>query len=774
MMIPRLSLLSSLLSLSICLPALATSLQVGEAVEVLWNNSWWPAKVQRLEGDRYCITYEGFDHSWDECITSDRIRPVQASPEAAAKRLYQTGFQNLIRRQYVAAITDLEKSLRLAQVNHLDSVASLVVQERTLNALALAYVIVGDFQQLQKTAEHHLKVAEQLQDPSAATIALTRLGSSYFYRGDFTKAASLQQQAIDRAASGAPATQKFAIAALAETYLAQGQPQSAIALFQQIKPLGTDPELQLTALQGLGVAYTMQQQYPQAVDVLQQAIQLAERNQGLFDSSQLGNAVNNLGYALYRSSNLPQAEAQLRRALKIWETQRSPIDPTQLLKVSLLESQILSYNTLQKVLVQQHQPEAALEISEQGRAQVFLELVAERISPEAAHRLATEAITLARIRAVAKTHRATLVEYSLIDTRPQFSIPGQVEATELLIWVVKPTGEVVFRSVDLQSRKSAIENLVFEAREAIGAGGRAGANPLAQHRPNSPEKLRQLYDFLIAPIADQLPTDPQQRVIFIPQRQLFLVPFPALLNPAGQPLIDQHTILTAPSIQALELMSQRSPRSQMSPLIVGNPTMPTILTQASTSPESLSSLPGAEAEATTIAHQLNSVALTGAQAKRSIVLQRMPQASLIHLATHGLLDDFQGIGIPGAIALAPDGTGEPNDGLLTAGDLLDPKLRLQAELVVLSACDTGRGRVTGDGVLGLARSLMVAGTPSVIVSLWKVPDQPTANLMTTFYQSWRQQGLDKAQALRQAMRQVKQTAPDPINWAAFTLIGSAD
>jgi CHAT domain-containing protein len=147
-------------------------------------------------------------------------------------------------------------------------------------------------------------------------------------------------------------------------------------------------------------------------------------------------------------------------------------------------------------------------------------------------------------------------------------------------------------------------------------------------------------------------------------------------------------------------------------------------------------------------------------------MQQMPNAGLIHLATHSLLDDQQGLG--SAIALAPSGN---DDGLLTATELLT--MRLQANLVVLSACNTGRGRITGDGVVGLSRVLISAGAPSVLVSLWSVPDAPTAELMTQFYR-YQRQGLDKAQALRQAMLTTKQQQPNPRDWAAFTLIGEAE
>lgn len=121
------------------------------------------------------------------------------------------------------------------------------------------------------------------------------------------------------------------------------------------------------------------------------------------------------------------------------------------------------------------------------------------------------------------------------------------------------------------------------------------------------------------------------------------------------------------------------------------------------------------------------------------------------------------------IALAPT---KDDNGLLTAEEILN--LKLNAELVILSACDTGRGRITGDGVIGLSRSLISAGIPNVIVSLWSVPDAPTAELMTEFYRQLKLTG-DFAQSLRQAMLKLKEQYPNsPKEWAAFTLIGEAE
>ena len=317
---------------------------------------------------------------------------------------------------------------------------------------------------------------------------------------------------------------------------------------------------------------------------------------------------------------------------------------------------------------------------------------------------------------------------------------------------------------------------LLSSREAIGVRGRGSSivvEPLSQ--VDQTERLKQLHKILIEPITDLLPIDPNNNVIFIPQEELFLVPFPALQDANGKYLIEQHTILTAPAIQVLDLTQQQKIKVQQANskelVIVGNPTMPKVPPKIGEPPQQLASLPSAEKEAKAIATILKAKAITGNKAKKSAILPLLPKARIIHLATHGLLDDFIGLGVPGAIALAPSGNGELNDGLLTANEILD--LKLNAELVVLSACDTGRGRITGDGVIGLSRSLIAAGTPSVIVSLWSVPDAPTAELMTEFYRNWLERKLDKAQALRQAMLKTMKNHPNPKDWAAFTLIGEA-
>jgi CHAT domain-containing protein len=174
----------------------------------------------------------------------------------------------------------------------------------------------------------------------------------------------------------------------------------------------------------------------------------------------------------------------------------------------------------------------------------------------------------------------------------------------------------------------------------------------------------------------------------------------------------------------------------------------------------LANLPGSEAEAKTIAEILQVTPLIGQAADKQKVVSLLQQSPIVHLATHGLLGTLKG-DIPGAIVLT--------NGFLTSSEIFD--MQLQADLVVLSACDTGRGDLTGDGVVGLSRSLAVAGVPSVIVSLWEVSDDATMSLMSEFYRNLRVKKLAKSQALRQAMLTTMQVYPKPVLWSAFMLVG---
>ena len=141
--------------------------------------------------------------------------------------------------------------------------------------------------------------------------------------------------------------------------------------------------------------------------------------------------------------------------------------------------------------------------------------------------------------------------------------------------------------------------------------------------------------------------------------------------------------------------------------------------------------------------------------------------NILHLATHSTIDPEDSK--KSKIILQPD---TKEDGILTIDEILT--LKLQADLVSLSSCQTGLGHyVQGEGVMSFCRSFFYAGTQSLLVSMWKVPDQPTAALMSDFYKRLYKKDFNKIGSLREAKLKLTKKADyaDPYNWASFVLLG---
>jgi len=601
--------------------------------------------------------------------------------------------------------------------------------------LSIALSSVGKFDESIKTLEREIVVAQAFKDKRSEAYLLHTLGNAYYYKGKMLDARNKYLESLEM-------SKKYGLS-------------------------GT----QAAALSGLG---NVSNSLDEAISFYQQSLMIHEENKDYADTVLL---FNNLGNSFLKKGDFSQAEKYLRKAVDISKSLLEKLSDSQRISFCDVCEQSKQFLLLQLAQVAQNKFEAALQTSEIGRARAFhkafIASLLKRGIQALGSNLQSSNVSITQIQQVAKVQNATLVQYSIADEN-------------LYIYIVQHNGDIQFRKVNISALGKSLNEFVNISRDGLGVRGRSNdADVLVALSPEKQQKLqeqrdrslRQLHQLLIEPIADLLPKDPNQRVIFMPQGELFLVPFPALLNAQNQPLITQHTILTAPSIQTLDLThktAQSLPKRDRPALVVGNPTMPTISTVIGDPPTKLAALPGSETEAIAIAKQLNTQAIIGANARKNTIVKLMQTAGVIHLATHGLLDSFKG-DTPGAIALAPNdpnGKGDRNDGLLTSGEIFD--LKLNADLVVLSACDTGRGDITGDGVIGLSRSLFVAGVPSVIVSLWKVPDDSTALLMTEFYKNWKDLKLDKAQALRQAMLTTMKTHPNPRDWAAFTLIGEAE
>ncbi len=641
-----------------------------------------------------------------------------------------------------------------------------------LGIVGSAYRYLGNYAKAIEYAQQYLAIAREIKNRQGEGSALGILGETYRYLGNYAKAIDYTQQylAIAREIKNRQ-SEGLALGNLGIAYGSLGNyaevieyAQQQLAIAREIK----DRRGEGSALGNLGLAYLYLGNYAKAIEYTQQQLAIARE---IKDRQGEGNALNNLGFALLKAGNPTEAEKMLFDAIKVWESMRQMLGSNDANKISIFERQARTYRLLQRVRVAQNNPIAALEIAERGRARAFVDLLTQRLSTGDANSVIAAAPNQDQIRQIAKAQNATLVQYSII--YDEFQIQGKSEWREsaLYIWVIQPTGEITFRQVDLkplwQKNNASLRSLIIGNQEFLAVRSRSSLGS-TQPQPDLPT----LHQLLIDPIASLLPKDPNAHVIFIPQDSLFQVPFPALKDANGTYLIEKHTILTAPSIQVLALtrqqrekLAQKQPNSSNA-LVLGNPTMPSVSAYPGEPKRQLSPLPGAEAEARAIAPLLKTQAITGAQGTKAAIVQKMPQASIIHLATHGLLDDVRGLG--SAIALAPSGS---DDGLLTAEEIFD--MKLQANLVVLSACNTGEGRITGDGVIGLSRALISAGVPSVIVSLWAVPDAPTSELMQAFYQNL-QKNPNKAQALRQAMLTTMKTHPQPRNWAAFTLIGEAE
>ncbi|MBE9029559.1 CHAT domain-containing protein [filamentous cyanobacterium LEGE 11480] len=684
-------------------------------------------------------------------------------------------------------------------------------QTHALNNLGVTAYILGQYKQAIAYHQQQIKIAAADQNEAGVGMALAGIGAAHGALGDYEKALIFYEQALAKFSQESMAQWRaLVLRNIGNAYLTQSQVDTAIK--QQLKSLAisrkigdrygqaqahgnlgnayaqnsdfaasieayqTSHEIAIEindrlqvaqALLGLGTTHTYQRKFDTAVDYHQRSLALMRELK-----AQLGEGITltNLGDVLLRLQRFEQSETHLTNAIKVWESLRAGLGNNDAFKVSLFETQLDAYRNLQETLIAQNKPEPALEIAERGRARAFIELLARGTTNEASASIVRPP-SIEQIRQIALQQKSTIVQYSII--RDQF-VPvkhgGAVQFTAepresaIFIWVVKPTGQVTFRRVALNPNAAAensLGGLVKIARNAIGkrlGQRRRGNTPTGLTNGRSQFlQFRQLHQLLIEPIADLLPRDPNDRVVFAPQEQLFLVPFAALQSPQNKFLIEQHTILTTPSIQVLGLERSKPRNQRQSTLIVGNPTP---------MPSGFDALPGAATEAQAIGNLLNVSPLVGARATEASIKSQLANARIIHLATHGVFSPQQPL--QGWLALAPSGQ---EDGLLTAAEML--KLPINADLVVLSACDTGRGRITGDGVLGLSRSWMAAGAASVVVSLWAIDDKATSGFMVEFYRSLQQQS-DKAAALRSAMLKTLKTHPEPEIWAAFNLIGEPD
>ncbi|MCL1469485.1 CHAT domain-containing protein [Argonema antarcticum] len=661
----------------------------------------------------------------------------------------------------------------------------------SLGNLGIAYNSLGEYKLAINYHQQCLTIAREIGNRQWEAASLGNLGNNYFFLRQYQKAIKYNQQQLTIAREiGDRQLETNSLGNLGNTYCGLGEYQRGSEYYHHQLAIARETgyrQGQANSLGNLGNAYHSLGEYEKGIKYHQQYQDIARE---MRDRQGESSSLNNLGLAFLRTNQIAKAEETLYAAMQIRETLRSEL-PNYDHKVSIFEIYINTYQLLQEVLVAQNKFDTALEISERGRTRAFVELLTKtlfttNVGAGLAEDIKQEQITSqqnpplqanvnlssAQIQQIAQSQKATIIEYSIL-------------IEDIYIWVILPNGEIAFRRANLQPLQQLnqtlanLESIILKSRVSIGIEEKDAEEQKIKletefKRDNQGRYplLQLLYEILISPIADLLPKHPNAKVIFIPHYNLFLVPFPALQNPAdGSYLIENHTILTAPSIQILDLTHQHHQNIRglnQAALVVGDPL---IASKFSQEPYNLKPIPAAKEAAQTIAALLETEAITGEKATKAVIMDRILGVRIAHISAHGLLDDFGDSGIPGAIILAPNSA--TDDGAIRAIDIL--ALKLNSEIVVLSACSTGKGKITGDGIIGLSRCFILAGVPSVIVSLWNMGALSAKLLMTEFYQNL-ERGMDRAAALRYAMLTTKaeEGLDSPGDWAAFTLIGETE
>jgi len=309
---------------------------------------------------------------------------------------------------------------------------------------------------------------------------------------------------------------------------------------------------------------------------------------------------------------------------------------------------------------------------------------------------------------------------------------------EIVAWVLTPTSLGVVRTP--VSRTEVADTLLLYRQRM-------------QRCDDISVEQNMLSRWLISPVAPMLAK--ARRVGIVPHRELHRVPF-AALQLEERALIDQHTLFFTPSASVLRYtFGRRAGRDRSDRVLaVGNPDLG----------DTNLNLPFAQKEAERIRWTFpEAKVLTGREATESWLATNIAEYGIVHVACHGEYDP--NMPLLSAVRLSADTV---NDGKLTAQEIFG--LSLNADLVALSACQTGLGRLSnGDDIVGLNRAFVYAGTRQILSSLWRVDDVATAVLIKHFYRNLA--GRSRADALRQAQLEVRKRYPHPAYWSGIFLSG---
>jgi CHAT domain-containing protein/tetratricopeptide (TPR) repeat protein len=723
--------------------------------------------------------------------------------------------------------TDYAEGDFAAAAEKLDRAAKLLDQEDARRELARVYTSMGRLFRQAGHPESSLdlnrrarSILEALGDQQGVIQSIDAMAIAYGELGDRQQAIEQYELALDLARrTGSASLVSRQLAHLAYMHIELREFGRAVEMLEAATR-GQEPSAS-SHLQYLGQAYLGLGRHAEALAAAEKSVEAANRLAPAPDA--LAGALECRARAKEALGRTAEALSDAQEALRSLERLRARLVPTDYMRngFSAQHQGLISY--IIDLLYRAGQHDRALEAAEHGRARAFLDLLATReldpgradsaqvaalrdverglqekgVDPAEIARPATAAPVLrggdAATAALWQKWQTAGSDVKSLVSAPPFSVAEATAAAARLrstlvaywvapdvtyVWVVAPgqpvrAARVAVSADQLRQWIAATTAVDQPGRQLAGREGRA-----VDAGDEAREPWRRLYDVLIRPVRAWLPGVAGSRLTLVPHGPLFLVSFAALLDEKGQYLVERFALHSVPAAAVLEFTGRRKQAVVGRPpryLLVADPTgMP-----SSPRGPALPQLPGSRrevAEVARLAPPNSTTVLAGDAATVETVRAMAPGKTVLHFATHAIVRDDQ----PFDSFLALGG-----EGRLTAQTVYG--LNLSADLVVLSGCRTGLGRISGDGIVGLTRAFFYAGTPSVVATQWEVADESTYLLVTEFYRSLRRTG-DKARALRDAQLsllgalrrgEVKVrsafgtvTLPEhPLLWAGFVLQG---
>lgn len=696
-----------------------------------------------------------------------------------------------------------------------------------LNNLGNLLFQLGALEEARKLLSQSLPLQHDPRDQALTRVSLSRiaeeLGDPREAAAQIEAALKLQRDANDRAGEAESLrAQGLLLLETGDKAQAEARLRESLALYEE---LGR-PGRAAAARRGLARALELQGKLDAAREAYAEAYRQSE---ALGDVSAQALTLADQGRLEHAQGNLSAARARLEAALGLLESFRSEVGGDRL-RASHFATVRETYERYVDVLMRLHKADPkqgldarAFEAAEQSRARGLLDVLArarvdardgdpELLAQELRLRrelnakaelrlaLADDESSRARSRSLAEEIEALTAEHRIVEglmggnagqgeRKPPISVQeiqsllddGTVLLEYLLgeprsyLWLVGPTSlkawELPGRQEIAQRARSLHEHLKDPAERDV-SGQRSD--------------LRLLGQAVLGPALGEIAG---KRLIVVPDGALHYVPFAALQIPskAGTVfLVEEHEIGFLPSAAVLkEIRRAGAGRGQRptsiavlaDPAYDGTQAEPRSLLKEIARGPGLESLPWTLREAEDIkavAQGREVLFATGHEATRELVTSGVLEPyRALHFATHGILDS-EHPEQSGLMLSQRDARGNPIEGFLSLQDLY--ALRLQADLVVLSGCDTGLGReLRGEGLVGLTHGFLHAGASQVVASLWPVRDLASAELMRSFYRSMLRDGRRPAAALRAAqiemLNQRTRNRRDPYYWAAFVAQG---